>query len=578
MSAYKAPIAEMQFILKHVVGLGRLEAARDLDDQIVGSILEEAGKLAGEVLAPLNHTADRAGAKLEGGRVVTPSGFKEAYRQYRESGWNGVPFNPDYGGQGLPLALAFPVQEMWQASNMSFGLCPMLNQAAVEAIDIHGTQEQKNTYLAKLISGEWTGTMNLTEPQAGTDLAALKTKAVRQDDGTYRLSGQKIFITYGDHDLAENIIHMVLARTPDAPEGVKGISLFLVPKFIPDANGKPGVANDVKCTGLEHKMGIHGSPTCTMQYGDQGGAVAWLVGQENEGLKCMFTMMNNARLAVGLQGVAVADRAYQHALHYARDRVQGTRIAERNGARVAIIEHPDVRRMLLSMKAQVTAGRMLCYEAAFAIDRAHEGDAGAQDRVDLLTPVVKGWCTDMAIDVTSTGVQIHGGMGFIEETGAAQYYRDARITAIYEGTNGIQALDLTMRKIIANKGRAAQAWFDDAREGLKAVDDKDARSAMDAALSSLEQATQWVLTEGQKGGLAAVAAVNVPYLRAFGVIAGGVMMARLLAAASYAANPEETRLLAQYYMHHILPQYKGCIDTVLVGADTVCRYQAAMFG
>lgn len=340
----------------------------------------------------------------------------------------------------------------------------MLNQAAVEAIDIHGTQEQKNTYLGKLISGEWTGTMNLTEPQAGTDLAALKSKAVKQADGSYKLTGQKIFITYGEHDCAENIIHMVLARTPDAPEGVKGISLFLVPKFIPDANGNPGAANDLQCVGLEHKMGIHGSPTCTMQYGDNGGATAWLIGHENDGLKCMFTMMNNARLSVGLQGVAIAERAYQHALDYARNRVQGTKISEKSGARVAIIEHPDVRRMLLSMKAQIEAGRMLAYEAAFAIDCAHEGDADAQAKVDLLTPVVKSWCTDMACTVASTGVQIHGGMGFIEETGAAQYYRDARITPIYEGTNGIQALDLSLRKVLANKGVAAAAWVAQAHQ------------------------------------------------------------------------------------------------------------------
>ncbi|MCM2343101.1 MAG: acyl-CoA dehydrogenase [Alphaproteobacteria bacterium] len=578
MSSYKAPITDMQFILKHVVGLHQLEAARDLDDQMVATILAEAGKLAGDILAPLNHSADRAGSRLEGGKVVTPAGFKEAYRQYRESGWNGVPFNPDYGGQGLPLTMAFPVQEMWQASNMSFGLCPMLNQAAVEAIDIHGTQEQKNTYLAKLISGEWTGTMNLTEPQAGTDLSALQTKAIRQDDGSYKLSGQKIFITYGDHDLAENIIHMVLARTPDAPAGVKGISLFLVPKFIPDAQGNPGVANDLICTGLEHKMGIHGSPTCTMQYGDHGGAVAWLIGQEYDGLKCMFTMMNNARLAVGLQGVAVADRAYQHALHYARERVQGTRISEKNGARVAIIEHPDVRRMLLSMKAQVMAGRMLCYEAAFAFDRAHEGVAGAQDRVDLLTPVVKAWCTDMAIDVTSTGVQIHGGMGFIEETGAAQFYRDARITAIYEGTNGIQALDLSMRKVIANKGLAALAWLAEVRAGVQALNDQSVRNPLEAALRALDEATHWVLTQGQAGGVEAVAAVNVPYLRAFGLIAGGVMMGRWYAAAAQSTQPEEARLLAHYYIQHILPQYKGCIDTVLTGSSSVCQYQSAMFG
>lgn len=572
MSVYKAPVADMKFILKEVVGLSRLEKARDLDDQMIETILEEAGKLATDVLDPLNVTGDRTGAKLEGGKVKTPPGFKEAYRQYREGGWNGVPFNPDYGGQGLPLALAFAVQEMWQSANMSFGLCPMLNQAAVEAIDIHGTQEQKDVYLAKLISGEWTGTMNLTEPQAGTDLAALKSKAVRQPDGSYKLTGQKIFITYGEHDCAENIIHMVLARTPDAPEGVKGISLFLVPKFIPDAQGKPGAANDVQCVGLEHKMGIHASPTCTMQYGDNGGATAWLIGQENDGLKCMFTMMNNARLSVGLQGVAIAERAYQHALDYARNRVQGTKISEKSGARVAIIEHPDVRRMLLSMKAQIEAGRMLAYEAAFAIDCAHQGDDAAQAKVDLLTPVVKSWCTDMACAVASTGVQIHGGMGFIEETGAAQYYRDARITTIYEGTNGIQALDLSMRKILANKGVAAAAWIARARTDIKALPDESGRQALGAALGALEEATGWMLEQGRNGDLESVAAVNMPYLNAFGAVAGGVMLARA------AAGGDRDRVLtAAFYNSHILPAYKGYIDTVLHGAAAVCGYPASLF-
>lgn len=580
MSVYKAPVADMKFVLKNVVGLNRLDKAKDLDDQMVETILEEAGKLATSVLDPLNVPADRHGSRLEGGKVKTPNGFKEAYKQYCEGGWNGVPFNPDYGGQGLPLTLAFAVQEMWQSANMSFGLCPMLNQAAVEAIDVHGTQGQKDTYLSKLISGEWTGTMNLTEPHAGTDLAALKSKAVKQADGTYKLTGQKIFITYGDHDLADNIIHMVLARTPDAPEGVKGISLFLVPKFIPDAQGNPGVANDLKCVGLEHKMGIHGSPTCTMQYGDNGGATAWLIGHENDGLKCMFTMMNNARLSVGLQGVSIAERAYQHALDYARNRIQGTRISERSGSRVAIIEHPDVRRMLLSMKAQIEAGRMLCYDAAFAIDNAEEGDAAAQDKVDLLTPVVKAWCTDMACDVASLGVQIHGGMGFIEETGAAQYYRDARITPIYEGTNGIQALDLSMRKIIANKGVAARAWFAEADDSIKALglhaDMKENAAELAWALEALKSATDWMLDQGAKGDLESVAAVNVPYLKAFGAIAGAVMMARAVHEAK-AGNDLQKIMTANYYFHHILPQYKGHVDTVMNGAASVNDYKTAMF-
>lgn len=586
MSVYKAPVADMKFVLKSVIGLNSLEKAKDLDDAMVETILEEAGKLARDVLSPLNIVGDQSGATLENGKVKTPAGFKEAYKQYCEGGWNGVPFNPDFGGQGLPWALAFAVQEMWQSANMSFGLCPMLNQAAVEAIDIHGTQEQKNTYLAKLISGEWTGTMNLTEPQAGTDLAALKSKAVKQPDGTYKLTGQKIFITYGDHDFTDNVVHMVLARTPDAPEGVKGISLFIVPKFIPDADGRPGPANDLKCIGLEHKMGIHGSPTCTMQYGENGGATAWLLGKENEGLKCMFTMMNNARLSVGLQGVALAERAYQHALDYARTRVQGTRISDKSGQRVAIIEHPDVKRMLLSMKAQIEAGRMLAYDAALAMDSAQEGNAEAQARVDLLTPVVKAWCTDMAVDVASAGVQVHGGMGFIEETGAAQYYRDARIMPIYEGTNGIQALDLSMRKILSNNGAAFAVWD---REAAAVValplpaEYAGIGNQLGLALESLRLATKWMLDTGtQPGGLEQVAAVNTIYLRAFGLIAGAVMMLKSAQQAALwqkqGGDPafcETRQKLAAYYIQHILPQYKGCLDTVMNGATSVTSFPAA---
>lgn len=586
MSVYKAPVADMKFILKNVIGLHSLEKARDLDDAMVETILEEAGKLARDVLSPLNIVGDQSGATLENGKVKTPAGFREAYKQYCEGGWNGVPFNPDFGGQGLPWALAFAVQEMWQSANMSFGLCPMLNQAAVEAIDIHGTQEQKNTYLAKLISGEWTGTMNLTEPQAGTDLAALKSKAVKQDDGSYKLTGQKIFITYGDHDFTDNVVHMVLARTPDAPEGVKGISLFIVPKFIPDADGRPGPANDLKCIGLEHKMGIHGSPTCTMQYGENGGAAAWLLGKENEGLKCMFTMMNNARLSVGLQGVALAERAYQHALDYARARVQGTRISDKSGERVAIIEHPDVKRMLLSMKAQVEAGRMLAYDAALAMDSAHEGNPDAQAKVDLLTPVVKAWCTDMAVDVASAGVQVHGGMGFIEETGAAQYYRDARIMPIYEGTNGIQALDLSMRKILSNNGSAYAVWDREVTAILAVQTTAECAGmgkSLGDALDSLRLATKWMIeTAAQPKGLEQVAAVNTLYLRAFGLIAGGVMMLKSAQQAALwqqqggdRAFCDARQKLAAYYIQHILPQYKGCLETVMNGASSVTSFPAA---
>ena len=587
MTTYTPPVPDMMFVLRHVVGLDRLPQAKDLDDPTVEAILGEAGKLAAGVLAPLNQTGDREGPKLVNGAVTTPRGFKEAYAAYVAGGWNGVPFNPAFGGQGLPWALTFAVHEMWQSSNLSFSLCPLLNQAAIEALDCHGADEQKKTYLAKLISGEWTGTMNLTEPQAGTDLSALTTKAEKQADGTYLLKGQKIFITFGEHDMAPNIIHTVLARVPGAPEGIKGISLFIVPKFIPDAAGNPGTRNDVKCVSLEHKLGIHASPTCVMQYGEESGAIGYLMGRENEGLKYMFTMMNNARLCVGLQGVALAERAFQKAFEYARDRVQGFRLGEKNGPRVAIIEHEDVRRMLLSMKAQVEAGRMLAYEAALAMDMARGNVAGAQERVDLLTPVVKAWCTDMAVEVASTGIQVHGGMGFIEETGAAQFYRDARILPIYEGANGIHGIDLTTRKIILNKGVAARELFAEFDKTLTELSTHpefaDMHKELSTALSSLRHATEWVLKTGPADPHA-VAAVNTPYLKAFGTVTGGAMMAR----AALAAKKLETsgmdpkfcaakRLTAQFYMDHVLPQHAGHLQTVLRGSKSVTDFKPGMF-
>ena len=414
MPDYNPPIEDMNFLLAHVTKLSTL-GRDDLDAGMVDAILGEAAKLASGVLAPLNLAGDKVGAKVDKGVVTTAPGFKDAYKQYCDGGWNAVPFDPEFGGQGLPWILSFPVQEMWQGANMSFGLCPLLTQGSVDAIHTWGTEEQKNTYLAKLISGEWTGTMNLTEPQAGSDLALLRSKAIKREDGTYRISGQKIFITYGEHDFTQNIIHLVLARLPDAPEGTRGISLFLVPKFLDDGKGNYSIRNDLKCVSLEHKLGIHGSPTCTMQFGDDGGATGYLLGKENEGLKCMFTMMNNARLSVGLQGVAIAERAYQAALAYAKDRKQGKPLT--GGDTAAIIEHPDIKRMLLTMKAQIEAARALAYEAALYLDQARAGDKQAQLTVDLLTPVVKAWSTDLAVEVASTAVQVHGGMGFIEENG-----------------------------------------------------------------------------------------------------------------------------------------------------------------
>ncbi|MDH5722302.1 MAG: acyl-CoA dehydrogenase [Alphaproteobacteria bacterium] len=502
MTAYKPPVDDMHFLLHGVLGFEHPE----IDPDMTRAIMEEAAKLASDVLAPLNAVGDKEGAVLgKDGSVKTATGFKDAYQAYCEGGWNSVPFDPEYGGQGLPWALAFPVQEMWQGANMSFGLCPLLNQGAVEAILHHGTKEQKEYYLPKLISGEWTGTMNLTEAQAGSDLGVLRTKAERQGDGSYKITGQKIFITYGEHDFTDNIIHLVLARVAGAPDGVKGISLFIVPKILED-----GSRNSLSCIGLEHKLGIHASPTCTMDFD---GATGFLVGQEHEGLKYMFTMMNNARLCVGLQGVAIAERAYQAAKAYAQERVQGKSLA--SGEAVVIAEHQDVRRMLVSMRSKIMAGRALTYSAALALDKANTGDKEAQERVDLLTPLVKAWCTDMACEVTSTGIQVFGGMGFIEETGAAQYYRDARILPIYEGTNGIQALDFMFRKILRDKGAAAFAYIEEMAEVL----DKE-------HIETLKGATNSILSIAENEGMDAVSYYATPFLRGFSGSACGYMLLR----------------------------------------------------
>jgi alkylation response protein AidB-like acyl-CoA dehydrogenase len=554
--SYAPPVTDMAFILNQVINLPGY--APDLDAETIDAILAEAAKLARDVLAPLNHAGDKAGGcVLKEGVVTTPPGFKEAYAQYRDGGWNAVPFSPDHGGQGLPWAMAFAVQEMWQGANMAFGLCPLLNQGAVEAIESHGTPEQKETYLEKLISGIWTGTMNLTEPQAGSDLAAIRTRAERAADGTYRIKGQKIYITYGEHDFAENIIHLVLARLPDAPEGVKGISLFIVPKFLAD-----GARNDLKCTGIEHKLGIHSSPTCTMQFGDGDGAVGYLVGKEHEGIKYMFTMMNNARLSVGLQGVAIAEAACQKAVAYANDRVQGRDISGA-GDRVVIARHPDVKRMILRMRAQVMAGRILAYEAAAFLDRARAGDKDAQERVDLMTPVVKAWCTDMAQDVTSTAIQIHGGMGFIEETGAAQFFRDARILPIYEGTNGIQAADLVFRKIIRDGGAAMAAWCNDWRDESANMTDSSIRAVAQAGLSSVEDITNWCLDRAAEGGLGLIAGVCVPALQAIGTMAALMALTR----AARLDRGGDYAVLLSYFAHHHAAALPAYAHAVLNGAD-----------
>src|SRR3954451_25087141 len=465
--SYRAPVSEIAFTMRHVAGLDRAMADGlhgDLGADLVETILAEAARFANDEIAPLNRVGDRHGAPFADGRVTTPPGWAATYASWTASGWNALPGPPEFGGQGLPVLLNSACVEMWNSACMTFGLGPLLTMGGIEALAEHGSEELKARYLEKLVSGEWTATMNLTEPQAGSDLAALRTRAEPAGDGTYRIMGQKIFITYGEHDLTDNIVHMVLARLPDAPPGTRGISLFLVPKVLPD-----GTRNDVRCHSIEHKLGIHASPTCTLIYGDAGGAIGWLIGKENRGLACMFTMMNNARLAVGLQGVAIAERATQQAYAYANERKQG-----RAGGNGAIINHPDVRRMLLTMRALTRAARAICYMTGAAIDRAHRGKDDAarkagHERASLLTPIAKAFSTDIGTEVASLGVQVHGGMGFIEETGAAQHYRDARIAQIYEGTNGIQAIDLVTRKIPMMGGAVMHGYLDELRRTVASV-------------------------------------------------------------------------------------------------------------
>jgi 3-(methylthio)propanoyl-CoA dehydrogenase len=574
---YAAPLEEMRFTIDTVAPLAG-EAA-----EVADAILAEAGRFAAAELDPLNQPADRIGSVLENGVVRTPPGFREAYRNYVEAGWMGLACAPEHGGQGLPLSLATAIVEMWNSASMSWALCPLLNFGAIELLAAHGSPEQRALYLAKMVSGEWTGTMNLTEPQAGSDLGALRTRAVPASDARwgehYRISGQKIFITYGEHDLTENIVHMVLARTPDAPPGSRGISLFLVPKFLPDAAGNPGERNDLRALRLEEKLGIHASPTCIMSYGDGEGAVGWRVGEENRGLECMFTMMNSERLLVGVQGVAIAERAYQQARDYARMRVQGQPIGVprpegRDAGKLAIIHHPDVRRMLLTMRAGIEAMRALTYLAAAAIDRSrHAGDEkerfGAQRRADLLIPVVKAWCTDLGVEIASTGVQVHGGMGYIEETGAAQYLRDARIAPIYEGTNGIQANDLVGRKLGRDKGEAARELFTEMRADVAglggAAEWGPLHRSLTEGLDALECATEYLVAAEP----ALAAAGSAPYLALFGTVVGGWLMARLAGAAGARATPgfaAAKLATARSYAEHYLARAPSYLPAIMGGA------------
>jgi alkylation response protein AidB-like acyl-CoA dehydrogenase len=571
---YRAPIADIAFALKHAAGMRSAIADGiygDLDEETIDSVLEEAGRFATDVIAPLNRIGDTFGTPFKDGQVTTPPGWKEAYTSWAAAGWNGLASPADFGGQELPHAVNAACIEMWNAASMAFGIGPVLTMAAVDALHAYGSDALKQKYLEKLISGVWMGTMQLTEPQAGSDVGALRTKAERAGDGAYRVTGSKIFITYGEHDLTDNIIHFVLARLPDAPSGTKGISLFLVPKFLED-----GTRNDVRAHSLEHKMGIHASPTCTMVYGDKGGATGFLVGEEHKGMLCMFTMMNRARLAVGLQGVAIAERALQQAMAYARERSQMDH---------AIIDYPDVKRMLLTMRAMTGAARAICYATGVSLDRSIRGKTEAarktaNERASLLTPVAKAFSTDIGIEVASLGVQVHGGMGFIEETGAAQHYRDARIAAIYEGTNGIQAIDLVTRKLSLDNGNTVAAYIKELRATVSAVKASNAPAfgetgrLLGEAVDSLERATAWLLA--QKSSPDALAGAT-PYLRLFGNAAGGCMLAdQALAALRESGDGAARTALARFFAENIAVQASGLERSVTEGAQSITNAEAAL--
>ncbi|HLS85666.1 MAG TPA: acyl-CoA dehydrogenase, partial [Burkholderiales bacterium] len=556
----------------------------------VDAVLEEAAKFAANVLDPLNRVGDEEGAKWADGAVTMPRGFREAYRQYVDNGWAALPSGPSFGGQGLPKVVATAVEEMVTSANMSFSLCPLLTQGAIHALELCGSEALKRTFLGRMVEGSWTGTMNLTEPQAGSDLALVRTRAVREGDH-YRISGQKIFITYGEHDLAENIVHLVLARTPDAPEGVKGISLFVVPKFLVNPDGSLGERNHVRCASIEHKLGIHASPTAVMVYDN---AVGYLVGEENKGLSYMFVMMNAARFSVGLEGVAIAERAFQRALAYAKERLQGRDLVE-GGGTVPIIRHPDVRRMLMLMKSQTEAMRALAYVVAAAMDfAARSGSPEERQKhqafVDLMIPVVKGWSTETGVEVASLGVQVHGGMGFIEETGAAQHLRDARITTIYEGTTGIQAGDLVGRKIARDGGAAARALvaelrkLDAALAKAKHADLRAMREPLAAGVAALEEAVGYIVANAAKD-VKGVFAGAVPFLLLMGVVCGGWQMVRAGLAAEKAlgeAGADQAFLeakigTARFYADHVLTQAPGLKSTVLSGAAGVLALSEDQF-
>ncbi len=595
MLDYNAPLKDMRFVLNELIGFARIEqlvGIEDINQELSDAVLEEAAKLASEVLAPLNRIGDLEGSKLDGTVVTTPSGWKDAYNAFRESGWCSLAMNPEYGGQGFPKVVSSAVSEMWESSNMSFSLCTLLTNGAIEAVEQHGDATLKSIYLEKLVSGEWAGTMNLTESQAGSDLSTVRTKAI-PSDGHYLIQGQKIYITYGEHDLTKNIVHLVLARTPDAPLGTKGISLFVVPKYLVNVDGSLGERNDLRCLSLEHKLGIHASPTAVMSYGEEGGAIGYLVGEENKGLVYMFTMMNAARHAVGREGMAIAEASYQLALKYAQNRVQGTVAGESEGG-MSIIGHPDVKRMLMTMKSQIEAMRAVNYLCAFEYDLAERHpDEGVRKkstrRGDLLTPIVKGWSTEVGQQLTSVGVQVHGGMGFVEETGAAQYLRDSRITTIYEGTTGIQAGDLVGRKTLRDGGQGMSELIAEMRETLKLMQgDTDTiirtiKNSLSRSIADLESVVAWLLQSASDPRLAAAAASS--YLHLAGITCGGWMLAKSAVISKdkldnessdkdfYLAKLEATK----FYATQILPVTNALRVSICEGSETIAALRANSF-
>jgi len=593
MAEYIPPLRDIRFVLEQLVdldGLSKLEAYAHADPGTVLGVIEESGEFIAEVVGPLNRVADTVGSTLDGdGNVTTPPGFKEAYRQYVEAGWGSVPFPAEFGGGGFPWLVAVVMQEMLASASMGFSLLPLLTQGAIDMLAQHGSPAQQATYAEKMVTGEWAGTMNLTEPQAGSDLGAVRATASPAGDGTWRITGQKIFITFGEHDLAGNIIHLVLARVPGAPPGTKGISCFIVPKYLVNEDGSLGARNDLRCVSIEHKLGIHASPTCVMSYGDAGGAVGYLIGEANQGMRYMFTMMNTARLSVGVQGLSIAERAYQDALRYAQERRQGRAAGAPAGEPSLIVEHPDVRRMLLTMKAYVEAMRVLLYTNAVSIDLArHHPDQAEQEArrelVDLLTPISKAWCTDLGVELSSIGLQVHGGMGYVEETGVAQYLRDSRISPIYEGTNGIQAIDLVMRKVPMRGG----AVVSDLLAQMEGLGPELAAAGPELAgiwpmladgVSVLREATSWILSRGQAEPNDALAGA-MPYLRLSGLVIGGWLLARSALAASRLlpdASGSDALFLqdkigtARFYAGQLLPQAAGLLPAVTAGAGPLFR-------